>query len=82
MVPVLDESHVYEGAWALGWRRVFETDALAECHWVGTSIWARLPRLPFQPRACCLPIRAQELYESRGGRPGLPSLISLRFLWT
>ena len=27
MVPVLDESHVYEGAWALGWRRVFETDA-------------------------------------------------------
>ena len=27
-------------------------------------------------------IRAQELYESRGGRSGLPSLISLRFLWT
>ena len=27
-------------------------------------------------------IRAQELCESRGGRPGLPSLISLRFLWT
>ena len=26
-------------------------------------------------------IRAQELCESRGGRPGLPSLISLRFLW-
>ena len=26
--------------------------------------------------------RAQELCESRGGRPGLPSLISLRFLWT
>ena len=26
--------------------------------------------------------RAQELYESRGGRPGLPSLINLRFLWT
>ena len=25
--------------------------------------------------------RAQELCESRGGRPGLPSLISLRFLW-
>ena len=25
---------------------------------------------------------AQELCESRGGRPGLPSLISLRFLWT
>ena len=24
---------------------------------------------------------AQELCESRGGRPGLPSLISLRFLW-
>ena len=24
--------------------------------------------------------RAQELCESRGGRPGLPSLISLRFL--
>ena len=24
----------------------------------------------------------QELCESRGGRPGLPSLISLRFLWT
>ena len=28
------------------------------------------------------PLRAQELCESRGGRPGLPSLISLRFLWT
>ena len=26
--------------------------------------------------------RAQELCESRGGSPGLPSLISLRFLWT
>ena len=26
--------------------------------------------------------RAQELCESGGGRPGLPSLISLRFLWT
>ena len=26
--------------------------------------------------------RALELCESRGGRPGLPSLISLRFLWT
>ena len=26
--------------------------------------------------------RAQELCESRGGRPGLPSLISLPFLWT
>ena len=25
--------------------------------------------------------RAQELCESRSGRPGLPSLISLRFLW-
>ena len=25
--------------------------------------------------------RAQELCESRGGRPGFPSLISLRFLW-
>ena len=27
-------------------------------------------------------IRVQELCESRGGRPGLPSLISLWFLWT
>ena len=26
--------------------------------------------------------RAQELCESRGGRPGLPSVINLRFLWT
>ena len=26
--------------------------------------------------------RAQELCESRGGRPGLPSLLNLRFLWT
>ena len=26
--------------------------------------------------------RAQELCESPGGHPGLPSLISLRFLWT
>ena len=26
--------------------------------------------------------RAQELCESRGGHPGLPSLINLRFLWT
>ena len=26
--------------------------------------------------------RAQELCQSRGGRPGFPSLISLRFLWT
>ena len=27
-------------------------------------------------------VRAQELCESRGGRPGLPSLINIRFLWT
>ena len=27
-------------------------------------------------------VRAQELCESRGGRPGVPSLISQRFLWT
>ena len=27
-------------------------------------------------------LRTQELCESRGGRPGLPSLINLRFLWT
>ena len=27
-------------------------------------------------------VRAQELCESRGGRPGLLSLINLRFLWT
>ena len=26
--------------------------------------------------------QAHELCESRGGRPGLPSLISLLFLWT
>ena len=26
--------------------------------------------------------RGQELCENRGGRPGLRSLISLRFLWT
>ena len=26
--------------------------------------------------------RDQELCESRGGRPGLPSLINLQFLWT
>ena len=26
--------------------------------------------------------RAQEMCESRGGRPGLLSLISLRLLWT
>ena len=25
---------------------------------------------------------AQELCDSRGGRPGLPSLINLRFPWT
>ena len=28
-----------------------------------------------------LVLRAQKLCESRGGRPGFPSLISLRFLW-
>ena len=27
-------------------------------------------------------LRVQDLCESRGGRPGLPSLINLRFLWT
>ena len=27
-------------------------------------------------------LRALELCESRGGRPGLPSLINLQFLWT
>ena len=32
--------------------------------------------------ACTELMRAQELCENRGGRPGLPTLISLRFLWT
>ena len=27
-------------------------------------------------------VRARELCESRGGRPGFPSLINLRFRWT
>ena len=27
-------------------------------------------------------VRVQELCESRGGHPGLPPLINLRFLWT
>ena len=27
-------------------------------------------------------LRVRELCESRGGRPGLPSLINLQFLWT
>ena len=31
---------------------------------------------------CETRFRVQELRESRGGRPGLLSLISLRFLWT
>ena len=31
---------------------------------------------------CYFKIRAQELCESRGGRPGLLSLMNLRFLWT
>ena len=29
-----------------------------------------------------LSFRAQEVCESGGGRPGLPSLLNLRFLWT
>ena len=33
-----------------------------------------------QPGFSCK-FRAQELCESRGGRPGLPSPINLRFLW-
>ena len=33
---------------------------------------------PIQPTH----LRVQDLCESRGGRPGLPSLISLQFLWT
>ena len=35
--------------------------------------------IPVCPWIC---LTAQELCESRGGRPGLPSLISPRFLWT
>ena len=34
------------------------------------------------PLSCRFLQKAQELCESRGGRLGLPSLISLRFLWT
>ena len=44
---------------------------------LGSSNWYNtLSRAQWASRA------AQELCESRGGRPGLPSLISLRFLWT
>ena len=38
--------------------------------------------VPNKPYGFCGRDRAQEQCESRGGRPGLPSLTSLRFLWT
>ena len=40
--------------------------------------------LAFPQNAATEPVgrRPQELCESRGGRPGFPSLISLRLLWT
>ena len=52
------------------------------CRQAGHSGWSQRKQsveswLPLE-----VALRTQELCESRGGRPGLPSLISLRFLWT
>ena len=44
------------------------------------SLSRRIP--PCESQSHWRHLRARELCESRGGRPGLPSLISLRFLWT
>ena len=41
-------------------------------------VWREVP----ESDARSVGLRAQELCESRGGRPGLPTLIRLRFLWT
>ena len=42
----------------------------------GCTVWRQSPRTRQSS------YRAQELCVSQGGRPGLPSLISLRLLWT
>ena len=55
-------------------RVVFGRTKLNHTREVGSRIYTRSGPI--------LTERAQELCESRGGRPGLPSLISLRFLWT
>ena len=45
----------------------------------GSDVMILLPGESLLGGAHCSVIRAQELCESRGGRPGLPSLINLRF---
>ena len=46
--------------------------------WVSLQFWKK----EYKYNGVYTENRAQELCESRGGRPGLLSLMSLRFLWT
>ena len=48
--------------------------------WISLQFWRE--KKEYKYNGVYTENRAQELCESRGGRPGLPSLISLRFLWT
>ena len=82
--PGVDASHVYVRAWALLMLQSEGADRVAgqlrgdkECPFSGVTksgrVWRKVPESG---------ARSVELCESRGGRPGLPSLINLRFLWT
>ena len=55
--------------------RVPVSTRLSSGRFFGQALWT----MDLGP--CFEQLRVQELCESRGGRPGLPSLISLRFLW-
>ena len=61
------------------WEPEWKDELPPRRYWLGPRSQEVPPR---RRRFLMLHSRAQELCESRGGRPGLPSLISLRFLWT
>ena len=61
------------------WEPEWKDELSPRRYWLGPRSQEVQPR---RRRFLMLHSRAQELCESPGGRPGLPSLISLRFLWT
>ena len=65
---------------APGWFVVTVRLAASPLRTISVALFDVCPPLDRNPSQ--LHGRGQELCESRDGRPGLPSLISLRFLWT
>ena len=64
-------------------RRAITLDNYTTCvHTDAAAVRQKRNKIKEEEKGGKMLFRAQELCEGRGGLPGLPSLLSLRFLWT